>query len=684
MRENIVGLLLIVAMGVPQFLAAQSNYWPRELTLPKTAPVEDDSIADSVSMVLTNDISLYQSFQTRNRLRYERLYSWGNFAQRADYYLRQFGDNSRNQFVDLSGSVLRHDLLADGVTIGFDWTPVLSLSQRQDGGELRSSMDVGPVLASSMAGIPYQLRAGLFGYGYNKNIVSLQSTKFDDYHGDPGIYSAFEAGDSTRPVSSTLPLYGSMRGIGRLVQGNGIGLFIGSVLYANELPLFGGSDSIFVQVGDSIANATGLSIGDYEISSFDAITASPLTHSLSGTVGFSAQERFGLTPALLYRYDLHTVSYTSALASRNDVKRTANTVTMQMNTRQDLVLIYSGGLSLCREVEDWLYKETFGAYPTDTTLSTLASFKKNLSDHMSTIVQSDHELQLTLPKGFSVAWQLHALKDANAYTFSFHPKIFSSDSLIHNINESDRRKITNHLAVGYEYPFRFKIELYGEYSRLNQYYYRSERSGESKSADEYRLGGVTQFDLQRLHVEEVVYVDVESEDFLFKEIHRDPFNPPWYSRTLSSSCRAVYRLVPDRLHLAGKLVNTFSDNGQWYGRAYLPEDVAAVRADYYAVDRKSNDYWIELFAEFRGANTVLTFGNSLRDVFSRKFNTKTQTYDIQNNGSGYTIEPYVKLQRSGERMQVDLMIKRIFETLKADRWDLIRYWDLRLQMRTEW
>lgn len=642
---------------------------------------EVDSMADSVTMVLTNDISLYQIFKTRNRFRYERLYGWGTFAQRSDYHLSQFDKNSRNQFVDLSGSMLRHDLFADGVAIGFDWTPVLSLSQRQDGGELRSSIDVGPVLASSLAGIPYQLRAGLFGYGYNKNIVSLRSTKFDDYHADPGLYSAFEIGDSTRPVSSTLPLYGSMRGIGRIVQGNGIGLFIGSALYASELPLFGGSDSIFVHIGDSVANATGLSIGNYEISSFDAITASPLTHSLSGTIGFSAQERFGLMPALLYRYDLHTISYTSALASRNDVKRSANTFTMQMNTRQDLTLSYSGGLSLCSEVEDWLYKENFNAYPTNATL---VSFTRNLSDHSSTIVQSDHQLQLQLPKGFSVAWQLHALKDTKEYTFSYHPNAFSSDSLIRNSNENDRRKITNHLAMVYEYPLLLKVELYGEYARLNQYFYRSQRSGESYSADEYRVGCISTCDIGRLHVEEVVYVDVEAQQFLFKEIHRDPFDPPWYARTLSSSCNAAYRLVPGRLHLAGKLVNTFSDNGQWYGRAYLPDDVAAVRADYYAVSSKSNDYWIELFAELRGANTVLTVGNSLRDVFRRVFTMNSQTYVIQSNGYGYTIEPYVKLQRSGERMQVDLMVKRIFETLKADRWDPIRYWDLRLQMRTEW
>ncbi|MBN1758241.1 MAG: hypothetical protein JW863_07990, partial [Chitinispirillaceae bacterium] len=498
MLKRVACLLLL---GLPPCtLFSQDAYWCDEFSLPDTEAAEAAGI-DSSGLEIASSLSLYQTFKTRNRLDWERRFPWGTFEQSVEYQLLQLSPKSRIHSIDFSGNIIHSNFLIDGLDAGFDWTPIVSYS-RDSTGTMQSSIDIGPVIHHELFAVPYSLRGGLYAYSWNNAISSLSSAPLRDYRGYPGLFAGCTIGDPLHPVAS-IPLWLSVDVLGRSINRNNIGLLSASALYADDIPVFGGGDSLFLHAGDSITNGKELYIGEFEGKSFFSNTSWRINHSFSGSGGVKLKERLGIRALLYYQYYLHSIAYPSKSQALDDIRTTGQKLGLGVNTREESPLSYNGGIEFVWEFEDWLYRHRFGSEesvhslvirdpngkPVDT-VTNRDSLIVNQSDHHSDIARMSHKVQLRLPWGIKSVYSFDAFRDSKTYPFFYRdPTGTSPSDTIWNRNENDRVQIDHRLSLRYDHrDSLFFIETYGSYRILYQYYYRAQRSADSKRTEEYRLG----------------------------------------------------------------------------------------------------------------------------------------------------------------------------------------------------
>ncbi len=664
--------LFFILLGVPAYKAfAQSEYWCNEFYVP-----QEESVClpeDSMGLELSSAVSLYQTFKTRNRLDWERYFSWGFVEQTAEYQFQQFNPQSRIQSVNLSGNIIRKNLLIEGLDAGFDWAPVFSFSKRQTG-TMQSSIDIGPAISHSFLSIPYSLRGGLYGYAWNNTAGTLWE---GGYQADPGLYINGRIGDPQKRVDP-LPLYLYVDATGRSIRRNNIGLLSASALYADELMLFGGGDSIFVHAGDSITNGKEIYLGDSTGISLLSNTSWRINHSFSASAGIKTIERLGTRSRLYYRYYLNSVSYPSESRTLNDIRTTFHALGVGINTKEDFNLIYSGGIEFVWKFEDWLYRRHFSKEEVATDINR-DSLIVNLSDLFSDIARTDHTITVRLPPALTLKYSLYAFKDSKKYPFSYiDPASF--DKIRKNQNENDRVRINHKAAARFGRDSLKFTELYGSYGILYHYYFRTQRQAESRQTKEYRIGLDAGISMEKFEVREHIYGDAEVSDYYFKKIGDARVKPPPYSRDITSTLSCKLKLVKDRFNVLGRWIEMYHDEGLWYGTEYMPDSIG-LSMQYYAVERKLTQYWLDFAAEYMNRTIKITAGSMFRDVFQRRFDRECSCYKGSETDFGYGIEPYLMSEWMTDAVLIKVKLKRIINTADKQKWNLESNWDISLSLQ---
>lgn len=642
---------------------------------PVDYPVYDDT--DSTRLLYESSLSLYQTFKTRNRLVWTQLLPQGAFEQSADYRFVQLNSRSKIHSVNMSGKVMRYDFLFDGFDAGLDWNPIL-LYNRRTGGSVQSSIDVGPVINHSILSLPYKVRGGLYYYGWRDSIYDLSETPLNSFNGEPGVYGGCSIGDTTMELFS-MPLYAYIDAQGRSIHGSSVGVFKGFVRYRDALPFGGRRDSFYVHVGDSITNGKELYIGEYGGTSLYSNSSWRINHSFSGIAGIEGDQRFGIRPSAYFRYYANSIAYPSKSNSLDDIKTTGQTLGAGVVAGEEFPLTYYGGIEFTWEYEDWLYRHRF-RNNISLTAKNRDSLIVNQSDHYSDMTHMNNELRLALPWHLSAVYTLVASKDSKKYPFKYID-LSSMDRSKTNQNENDRVQIDHKLSLRCGNDSARFIETYGTYGKGYHYYYREQRSAESRKIWEYRIGINGAFSLGPVYLRQQLYADAEISDYYFKEVDGEPVKAPPYSRDLVSSLGIKVKMCDDRVHLNAKWVEMYNDNGVWYGEKYWPDSVSFDH-EYYAIERKGTQYWIDFFLDYTPIEGAVFAGGCIfRDIMQRRFNTESRTYVVSDFDLGYGIEPYILAQCPTELCFIKLKLKRIFNTRDDERWNLKKNWDLSLNLQ---
>lgn len=685
-------------------ILAQATYWPAAFPEPSSGEAviaEEDSAGssreetdsagvfqrtDSTFLTLTSTTALTQIFKTHSKLEWEQTITEGFLYQYADYQFIRSKRNSHNQYLDLSGTIMKNNLFTDGLNAGFEWAPVVSYSKRPADatnpdiisgptGALQSNVDFGPVVTHSLFSIPYSVRGGLYSYAWNDSIPSLTSAPPSSYRAVPGVYGGCTIGSKKDRIGS-LPLYLSVNALGRVLRGNNLGLFSGSLYYGDRVPFSQKDDSLFAYISDSLSNGKEVYIGEYVGKSFYSNTSWRINHSFLSAAGVTFAERFGIASRFYYQFYMNTIAYPSKLGSLDDKKISGHVAGLGLSTGADRQLVYRGGIEFTWEYEDWLYRRDFEE---NTTPETRDAYLKNLYDHQSDIARTDHVLSLHLPWGITLKDSLHAFKDSKNYWGQ--GDFFDTDlELKRNKNENDRVQIDNQVSVRYGRDSLFSIELYGSYGKQYHYYYHELRSAQSLETDEYRLGVTAGLNLGFIELNEHLYGDAEITDYYFKKVGGATVKPPPYTRDVTSTLSGKWRIFESRFFLTGKWTESYLDNGLWYGRAYWPDSTDNDR-EYYAIESKEIDYWIDGAVEwvFR-EDCKLVAGSIVHDVYQRDWDSKTAQYLAGENDPGF-VEPYAGVRLMFEQFIMKLKIKRNISTQGDEQWKVPENWEMLLDFK---
>ena len=656
--QSLSSVLFIVNMAVSAF--SQSNVWPFIFQTPENPPAANDSSL----LKFSNDFDFYEVFTNRSVIVSKKVEQKYVLDQLFDYTITDHDYNTRNHIMDLSGKILWTSFPFPVDSFGLDWTPIISYSSRFSGSAFYSMADVGPVLKTSFYGLPVNVRMGLSGYGWNDKLnKGITGTPIADYQSDPGYYGGLSIGDMSRKIGN-IPLYINVKSIGKVIQGNGLGVVMGSALLKQGL---GSSDSLFLFVGDSLYNGKEIYLRNSMGNGVYADSPWRIRHSLAVSGGFKAAERFGLLPAFIYSFNLNSVDYPSDTNSLDNVKNTYNTVTAQIQTAQWMFIHYNGGLELSWLNQDRLFKK----HPTGTLDD--EEIKARLFDYHGDLASTDHDLTIDLPRNIALEYRLKASKDSKQYDLLLN----TSKEDMANLDESDYIRIDHHAGVVFDSLSGLSLQPYLEYSKSYLYYIRAANSGNSKSRSEYRLGLDASFVRGKFWVDEKLFAEAEKTDYKFKDAQLDP--PP-YSRRFSSTLTLNWDL--GKFSLNGSWVQIYHDDGAWYDKEYL--DFNAVTGDgYYAIERKSNDYTIQFYLTIPFENLNVIAGSSLSDIFQRTYSYESDEFITEDLGRGYIIEPSLKFQYFTGAFNAQGRIGRIINTLDSGKYNLRRNWDIALSLRLE-
>jgi hypothetical protein len=688
---SVILIIILLVLTSPVFAA--TDFWPGYMVNPDsleaamehdTAVSSDDTTVETEnlgtssgaaadenavgpSLSLTSTTSMYQIFKTRDRLDWEQNFNRGILAQTADYRYEQISARSSIQSADLSGMILYNNVFTEGLAAGVDWSPVVSYTSTP--GILQSNVDVGPVMRHSLLSVPYQVRLGVYGYGWSDTLEAFRNLSTGGLHGNPGIYGSVAIGNPLEPIGS-VPLYLNINADGRALNGSNLGLMTASALYCAPLAHLG--DSLFLHVGDSLTNGRELYLGEYEGKSFYSNTSWRLNHSFSGTAGVKLIQRFGITPRLYYRYFINTIAYPDKTISLDDQLRKGYQFGIAGNTDDERRLSYQGGLEIKKEFEDWLFRRDFTSF-VPVTRTDSSALLINQSDHHSNAIRTTNNVKLVLPHDLSMVYQLTALKNSKEYNKTPQGKF--------NRDEMDRVQIYNKLALRYERDSLSYIDVYGQTGKLYHYYFSEEQSAGSKITREYRIGFDIGVSAGPFTLRENCYGDVEVADM------RYAVNLPPYARDVTSTLVGNLKVIEDRLHITGKWVEMYHDDGYWYAEEYWPDSVE-LDNEFYAIQQKNTQYWLDFACELFWGKGKLIAGTLLHDVFLRQWRwnyddngERSGSYLVSELDTGYDIEPYCSIEWLTSWSLVSAKLRRIINTGDRDRFRIDKNWDFLLSIQ---
>jgi hypothetical protein len=672
-------LLLLSIYG-----SGQDDYWPVELAVPEPEVVTAASDSDSTLLTLESVASWQQAFKTSQKTNIRHIYSGGTvLEQHVGYQFEQLSAQSFIHFMDFSGALQRNNIMIQGLGAGVDWTPVVSYKKFHEDGEsireVQSTIDIGPIVTYTLASVPLKLRGGLCGYAGNDSLMKpLTETGIDDYNKAPGFYSECRIGNWENGIAS-LPLHVSVNALGKSLEGINLGIMKASALYMQHLGTFGGNDSLFVHIGDSLTNGRELYLGDFGGASVYSKSSWRFKHSFSSIAGVKMDRRLGLRPTTYYRYFINSIEYPASSATLGDLRTTGQAFGATIATDTTGIFRYSGGLELTWEFEDNLFKRKFTS--TSATPANRDAYIRNQNDHHSDIARSDHIVTLQLPSSFGTEYTLQAYKNSKRYD----PVGFLDTDLTRWVNqyENDRVQIDQKLLLRYRRWKNITLELYGAYNLLYLYYYRAQQSAKSRQTREYRIGVNTGLTIGQFEFMELLYTDAEVTENYFNKIGDKKADPPPYVRDINSAFCTIWKVRDSVFHLQCKWTEKYHDDGYWYGSEYQPDSIMN-KEGFYAVVRKRTSYWIDVAGEYFKWGGKVSLGCILQDKFDRSYNWETGRYEVGSLDVGYGFEPYCILEWPVETPLLYLRVKRVFNTQDANRWAHMKNWDISMSFRWMW
>jgi hypothetical protein len=656
---------------------AQSNEWPSLFAVP--APAK--KAVDSVQYHVSTEVKVFQYLtNAKSTFHWTPRDSAFEFSQKGLFEISTYlNSDINNQFYDLSGSVIRKNVLPGNGDFGLEWTPTSYLNLQQSGGQFQTTGDFGPLARFTIRDIPVIIRGGLSGSGWDDSLSpQLMDSKIKDLYGAAGFYGAGSVGDSAQRLFD-MPVYLNADVFGRSISQAGRAAVTGRILYADDI---GSGDSLFASYGDSLSNGKeniwGSEAGQQRYSS----TPWRIARSFQAAGGIKAKERFGLKPGIMYSYAENSVTYPNLQAPLSDFRQRAQTLAMVLHTSDTLRLTCSGGIRFTWGPEEWL----FAADLTDAASafsgksgSLLDSLQTKLLDHQKSIVSSENRVAFRIMRGLSLEYSLSAFRDSKTYTFRYQDW---SDT-VQNNDDNDRITVTHLAGLVAEDAGGWNARLYGELSEHIVNYLKRERSAQNISEQGYRLGlNFSRDFFGTFSFEEKIVADAQSSEYLYKT-PRTLSGMPAYQRSLSSFCSGKWRFA-DTWELLGIWNESYYDNGRWFGRDYFDSSAinSAGRIDYYAIDEKNTDYSLEFGLAKKTGRYFIEGGCRVQDVFNRRFTSmKYENVSLEN---GYTIEPFAVILLTYNRLAFKGRVSRIINTLERDKWELSRNWDIRVVGQASW
>jgi hypothetical protein len=654
-------------------VCAQSNVWPLIFSVPDTGVAEEKSSGFFAS----NDFSYYKLLENQNAAQWIYDNDTVMFEQNWKYDLTYTNKTRLKQYYDLSGCVFRNFPSFAQSQIGLGWTPEISY-RSGDTGKFYSNIDIGPILRMNIVQIPFEVKGGVVGTGWNEEILGkIFSEHLSSFHGEPGFYGGGRIGDSLRGIAN-LPLFVNVQAFGKSVNQTRSGMVMGTVLFAHEL---GSGDSLFVYAGDSLLNGKEVFLSGKSIGNSSSLTPPwRINNILHVSGGLKGKERLGFFPAAVYTLQHSSVEYPSKPGYYEDIRTFSQSVNFLLMTGDKFFFDYSGGISFAGGEEDRFFRNgnrNPGKYipKNDTSLY--------LNDYHSIGAESDHELRINFPLGFAAEYSLHAFKDSKRYPVLY---IAPKDSVT-NPDENDHIRIMHHAGLLVDSLVGFSARVYGEYGKTYFYYYRAIMSGTSNEKENYRIGIDAKYSGKRnFTIAEKIFCEADVTEFYFKynDYKRDssltsislpPISLPPYSRRLSSVL-SINWLVHKNVNFFGSWTEICTDNGQWYSREYFDSSKVNFQNDSYAVERKSVNYELHFSTALLFEKILVRAGGTVSDIFERNFDVESGDYVLKNPKKGYSLEPVLSFKLDFGFLQAQGRVRKLIgtsdklkETFK-DKWDI--------------
>jgi hypothetical protein len=661
---------------------AQSNQWPSFFGIPQKVT----SRADSARLTISTNAKVFESYEkNQTALEWQPALDAARLVQRGSFETSHEEMNrATNQYIDLSGKILKDSILPGNGNLGLEWTPVSFLNVRQSGGGFQTTGDLGPLIEMNLYDFPIMIKGGISGNSWSDSLPSpISRSSIEDVHGDAGFYGACRIGDSLRPIPGT-SLYANGGAFVRSINQAGLAVATGSALFAQGL---GQGDSLFAYYGDSLSNGKENFWGATGVGNRQQYVNTPwrIARSFLAAGGIKSKERFGFQPSVIYSFAENSVAYPTLQSVLSDVKQRMNSLNFQVGTRSSLPVLYQGGLKVSWGDEEWLFGSDISelAFSNRVTPRQLDSLRVKLGDYRKYYALSDHALGITLPYGMQMTYKLSAYRDSRTYTFSYK---YDSDNngisdTICNNDDNDRITVNNHLGISCSQFHGMDAEAYGEYSIYTLNFLKKERSADNYTENGFRLGLNLQYrPSERFFIDERISADTEISDYLYKQMHLDPFDPPPYKRRFASLLSTVWNPF-DGWELHGRWVENLYDNGFWYGSEYRKGDSLKKVSGFYAIENKTIDYTLEAGCAMVRTIFRLEVGCLFREIYDQRFEENEYRSRLI---EGHIVEPYTEFRLMYKAFSLKGRVTRMIKTEDEDLWQFRKNWDITIMGTALW
>jgi hypothetical protein len=596
-------------------------------------------------------------FESVDSLVYHREDSAWEFRQRVWYDLARRWQSSndsvdqghlysaQNQYLDLGGHYLRSSPWQWMSRWGLHWRPWFVLQQPS---AFQAAVDLGPVFEFSPGGVPISVQGGLAATGWNDDIPDdIWETRYADFHGAPGVYGGIRIGDGRRLVPH-VPLRMVLEGHARTVDGNGIGLARGTLLYREGIPT---GDSLFVYLADSLLDGQESSLRDREGHTRFINSRWRIENLLRGAVGLKGAYRLHFQPSISYALRHYLITYPdeAILSDRKDVAHEA-----QVGLESDTLLFfrYRGALGIEYKDEDWLFRadpvEPSWAWVVENgeqkrVISNFDSLRVSNKDNKTGVISMLHRVGFPLPGNREMWYKYFISRSSRTY---LNPS--DVDTAL-NHGDLDRLLSRHRLGAVLFKEQRWSADLRGEFARDITNYVKRQRSQHNQTMRTYIIGARVGFHpSERFRIDEDLSARSSRTEYQYPHVHQGANECPPYTRKFESRLSGELALGR-RLRLHASYRAVYSDIGRWYGREYFPapDDTASTvarpeRMDYYAVESKATETEIECwFSAMVRQGLTAELGAQFRDIYEQQF--EGNGYDTNHGGIGYELEPYLRV-----------------------------------------
>jgi hypothetical protein len=675
MSNGIRAFYIITALAAGAL--GQSNQWPAFFSVPEKVTSREDS----ASLAITSNAKVFESYEkNRTTLEWRPSLAASRLSQRGIFETsHEETNNATNQYIDLSGSIIKDSVLPGNGNVGIEWTPVSFFNLRQSGSGFQTTGDLGPLVEMSVHDVPIMVKGGISGNSWSDSLPpSITRSRMEDIHGDAGFYGACRIGDSVRPLLGT-SLYANGGAFVRSISQAGLAVITGSALFAHGL---GSGDSLFAYYGDSLSNGKENFWGAAGAGGRQQYINTPwrIARSFLAAGGIKWKERFALQPSVIYSFAENSVAYPTLQSVLSDVKQSLHSFNAQLGTRNSLPVVYQGGFKISWGDEEWLFGSDLSELAFSNYRRTprqIDSLRVKLGDYWKYQASSDHALNISLPHEIQVTYKLSAYRDSRTYTFRY---MENGDS-VRNNNDNDRITVNNRAGISISQWHTIDAELYGEYSSYTLNYLKAEHSADNYTEDGFRFGLNLQYrPSERFFIDERISADAEISDYLYKQVHLNPFSPPPYKRRFVSLFTTVWNPI-DGLELHGRWVENLYDNGYWYGREYRTEDSLKNVSDFYAIENKTIDYTLEAGCAMVRTIFRLEGGCLFREIYDQRFEENEYHSRLID---GHIVEPYTEFRLMYKAFSLKGRVTRMIKTGAADKWQFRKNWDITVMGTALW